>query len=273
MNMIEKLTEVKDFLKSKGIVEPKIGLILGSGLGELANEIQEAIAIDYADIPHFPVSTVVGHKGQLVYGKLEGQIVLVMNGRFHFYEGYPMTTVTFPVRLMSVLGVQQMIVTNSAGGANPNFTPGDLMLITDHINLTGTNPLIGKNEEEFGPRFPDMSNAYGKEGQNLVKEAAKEIGISLREGVYAGFSGPTYETPAEVKMAQILGADAVGMSTVPEVIIARHSGMNVIGISCITNMAAGLQASLNHEEVVETTERVKEQFKSLVRTVLKKISI
>ena len=262
------LEQTKRFLQNNGVQNIDFGLILGSGLGELAKEVENPIIFNYKDIPHFPVSTVVGHAGRLVYGDLCGKKVLIMDGRFHFYEGYPMETVTFPIRLMKLLEVETMIVTNSAGGSNPNFKPGDLMLITDHINITGTNPLIGPNADSFGPRFPDMSHAYHVYGQEVVRKAAKEVGVELQEGVYTGLSGPTYETPAEVRMVQVLGGDAVGMSTVPEVIIANHSGIKVIGISCITNLAAGLQANLNHEEVVETTQRVKESFKGLVRKVI-----
>lgn len=262
------LEQTKRFLQNNGVKNIDFGLILGSGLGELATEVENPIIFNYKDIPHFPVSTVVGHAGRLVYGELCGKKVLIMDGRFHFYEGYPMETVTFPIRLMKLLEVETMIVTNSAGGSNPNFKPGDLMLITDHINITGTNPLIGPNADSFGPRFPDMSHAYHVYGQEVVRKAAKEVGVQLQEGVYTGLSGPTYETPAEVRMVQVLGGDAVGMSTVPEVIIANHSGIKVIGISCITNLAAGLQANLNHEEVVETTQRVKESFKGLVRKVI-----
>ena len=262
------LEQTKRFLQNNGVKNIDFGLILGSGLGELATEVENPIIFNYKDIPHFPVSTVVGHAGRLVYGELSGKKVLIMDGRFHFYEGYPMETVTFPIRLMKLLEVETMIVTNSAGGSNPNFKPGDLMLITDHINITGTNPLIGPNADSFGPRFPDMSHAYHVYGQEVVRKAAKEVGVQLQEGVYTGLSGPTYETPAEVRMVQVLGGDAVGMSTVPEVIIANHSGIKVIGISCITNLAAGLQANLNHEEVVETTQRVKESFKGLVRKVI-----
>ena len=262
------LEQTKRFLQNNGVQNIDFGLILGSGLGELATEVENPIIFNYKDIPHFPVSTVVGHAGRLVYGELCGKKVLIMDGRFHFYEGYPMETVTFPIRLMKLLEVETMIVTNSAGGSNPNFKPGDLMLITDHINITGTNPLIGPNADSFGPRFPDMSHAYHVYGQEVVRKAAKEVGVELQEGVYTGLSGPTYETSAEVRMVQVLGGDAVGMSTVPEVIIANHSGIKVIGISCITNLAAGLQANLNHEEVVETTQRVKESFKGLVRKVI-----
>ncbi|MEG1870788.1 MAG: purine-nucleoside phosphorylase, partial [Peptostreptococcaceae bacterium] len=248
--MYDKVQESAKFINDKINIQPKIGLILGSGLGVLADEIQNPIKINYNDIPNFPVSTVEGHEGCLVLGNLEGKEVVAMQGRFHYYEGYSQREITFPVRVMKALGVETIIVTNAAGGANTNFKPGDLMIIKDHINLSGSNPLIGANDNRFGPRFPDMSTAYQSKYVNLVKECAKELNMEVQEGVYAFFSGPTYETPAEVRMAQILGADAVGMSTAPEVIVASHSGMEVVGISCITNMASGiLDQPLDHEEV------------------------
>ncbi|HSQ88430.1 purine-nucleoside phosphorylase [Romboutsia sp.] len=270
--MFDKIQESADFIKGKSNTQPKIGLILGSGLGVLADEIQNPVKIKYNDIPNFPISTVEGHAGQLVIGNLEGKEVVAMQGRFHYYEGYSQQEITFPVRVMKALGVDTIVVTNAAGGANVNFEPGDLMVIKDHINLSGSNPLIGKNDERFGPRFPDMSTAYKPKYVELVKECAKELNMKIQEGVYAFFSGPTYETPAEVRMAQILGADAVGMSTAPEVIVASHSSMDVIGISCITNMAAGiLDQPLDHEEVIETTQKVKSEFLSLVKNVVNKI--
>ncbi|MEY8446151.1 purine-nucleoside phosphorylase [Enterococcus ratti] len=265
----EVLQETTQFIRSKGVKEIDFGLILGSGLGELAEEIEETIVIPYDQIPFFPTSTVVGHAGQLVYGKLSGRKVLAMQGRFHFYEGHSMQTVTYPVRVMAALGVHSVIVTNACGGVNESFVPGDLMVITDHINFTGQNPLIGPNEETIGPRFPDMSDAYTAVYREIAKEAAKKLNLSLKEGVYMGYSGPTYETPAEIHMSRIMGADAVGMSTVPEVIVAVHSGLKVLGISCITNLAAGMQVNLNHEEVVETTQRVKHSFKALIKETLK----
>ncbi|MBL1230289.1 purine-nucleoside phosphorylase [Enterococcus sp. BWB1-3] len=267
----EQLQETTAFLKEKGIEQVDFGLILGSGLGELAEEIEEAIAIPFSEVPHFSVSTVVGHAGKLVYGTLSGKKVLAMQGRFHYYEGHSMQTVTYPVRMMAALGIHSMVVTNAAGGVNTSFEPGNLMLITDHINFTGDNPLIGENEEEMGPRFPDMSQAYTKEYQEKAEKVAVDQGLALKKGVYMGFSGPTYETPAEICMARTIGADAVGMSTVAEVIVAVHSGMKVLGISCITNLAAGMQSSLNHAEVVETTERVKEQFKQLIKATLEEL--
>ncbi|HEL0262295.1 TPA: purine-nucleoside phosphorylase [Streptococcus equi subsp. zooepidemicus] len=266
MTLLEKIRETQAFLESKGIDKPEFGLILGSGLGELANEVEQAIVIDYADIPNWGKSTVVGHAGKLVYGKLAGRKVLALQGRFHFYEGNPMEVVTFPVRVMKALGCHSLLVTNAAGGIG--YGPGTLMLINDHINMTGTNPLIGENLDEFGPRFPDMSDAYTAVYRDTARLVAEKLGLDLQEGVYLGCSGPTYETPAEIRAFKVMGADAVGMSTVPEVIIAAHSGLKVLGISAITNFAAGFQSELNHEEVVEVTERIKENFKGLVKAIL-----
>lgn len=268
MTLTNQLQDTVQFMKDKGVADVEFGLILGSGLGELAEEIENAIVIPYDQIPHFPVSTVVGHAGQLVYGTLSGKKVLALQGRFHYYEGHSMQTVTYPVRVMKALEAHSVIVTNACGGVNTTFTPGDLMLITDQINFMGDNPLIGANEEEMGPRFPDMSEAYTLSYREVAKKIAEDKGLHLKEGVYMGFSGPTYETPAEIRFARTIGADAVGMSTVPEVIVAAHSGLNVLGISCITNLAAGMQKNLNHAEVVETTERVKVEFKSLVKETL-----
>lgn len=267
--MFEKIQETTKFISEKFNKKPQIGLILGSGLGVLADEIENPVRISYSDIPNFPVSTVEGHEGCLVLGTLEGKEVVAMQGRFHYYEGYSQKEITFPVRVMKALGVETIVVTNAAGGCNKGFKPGDLMLIKDHINLSGSNPLMGANDNRLGPRFPDMSTAYTPKYFDVVRKSAKKFNIRIREGVYAYFSGPTYETPAEVKMAQVLGADAVGMSTAPEVIVASHSGMNVVGISCITNMAAGiLDQPLNHEEVIETTTKVRSEFLSLVKEVV-----
>lgn len=268
---VQAIEQAADFLRNKGVEAPTVGLILGSGLGELANEATEAIAIPYEEIPGFPVSTVEGHAGQLVYGTLGEKKVLAMQGRFHYYEGYSMKEVTFPVRVMKALGVDSLVVTNAAGGVNHDFNPGDLMIINDHINLTGDNPLLGSNDSTLGERFTDMSEAYDKQYQEIIRESAKTLDVTLQEGVYLGLTGPTYETPAEIRMIRTLGGDAVGMSTVPEVIVARHAGIRVAGISCITNLAAGMQETLNHEEVVETTQRVKETFKSLVKDVVSKL--
>ncbi|MBD8070334.1 purine-nucleoside phosphorylase [Bacillus sp. PS06] len=260
------------FLQDKFPTAPEIGLILGSGLGVLADEIENAIKIPYQEIPEFPVSTVEGHAGQLVYGTLNGKTVIAMQGRFHFYEGYSFDKVTFPVRVMKALGVNSLIVTNAAGGINESFQAGDLMLISDHINNMGTNPLIGENDPNLGVRFPDMSEAYSKELRELAKKIAASLNIPIKEGVYVGNTGPSYETPAEVRMLRVLGGDAVGMSTVPEVIVARHSGMKVLGISCISNMAAGiLDQPLTHDEVMETTEMVKANFLSFVKEIINQL--
>ncbi|PYZ99193.1 purine-nucleoside phosphorylase [Alteribacter lacisalsi] len=270
--MKTEMNEAVKFIEGKLNSNPQTGLILGSGLGVLAEEIEDAVIIPYTEIPGFPSSTVAGHKGQLVAGTLEGRAVIAMQGRFHFYEGYDLKLVTLPVRVMKALGVEDLIVTNAAGGINESFEPGNLMLIEDHINNFGTSPLIGPNSEEDGPRFPDMSEAYCRERIALAEETAKEAGISVRKGVYVGNTGPAYETPAEVKMLRTLGGDAVGMSTVPEVIVARHCGLKVLGISCISNMAAGiLDQPLHHEEVIETTEKVKADFLSLVKKIVARL--
>jgi purine-nucleoside phosphorylase len=267
-----RINESVKYLEGIMSEKPVIGMILGSGLGDLAEEIEDKVYIEYSTIPNFPVSTVEGHKGRFVYGKLFGKTVVAMQGRFHFYEGYEMSEVTFPVRVLKKLGVDTLIVTNAAGAVNKNYEPGQLMVISDHINLFGTNPLMGKNLSEFGVRFPDLSNAYDKELREKVKAIAIQLGINVQEGVYAGMTGPAYETPAEIRMLQVIGADAVGMSTVPEVIVANHAGMKVIGISCMTNMAAGiLDQPLNHEEVIETSARVRGEFMSLVKETVKAI--
>ncbi|TLQ49177.1 purine-nucleoside phosphorylase [Ruoffia tabacinasalis] len=264
-------TEAIDYIKSKGITEPKVGLILGSGLGDLADEIEESIQLDYSDIPNFPVSTVEGHDGKLVYGKLAGKKVIALKGRFHYYEGYDLDKVTFPVRIFKELGVESVIITNAAGGVNESFNPGDLMIITDHLNFTGSNPLIGQNISEHGPRFVDMTETYSQRGQQLLKDIAKDNDFPIKEGVYTWFTGPTYETPAEIKATRVMGGDAVGMSTVPEAIVAKHCGLEVFGISCITNLAAGMQAELNHEEVVEVSTKVKPRFKLLITELINQI--
>lgn len=267
------MLEAQTYINEKLTDQPTIGLILGSGLGVLADEITDAVAIPYADIPHFPVSTVSGHKGQLVIGNLEGKTVIAMQGRFHFYEGYTMEQVTFPVLVMKELGITQLFVTNAAGGINEAFQPGDLMLIDDHINNMGENPLIGPNDDQIGDRFPDMSQAYDKELLFQAKESAKLLELNVQTGVYVGNTGPSYETGAEVRMLRILGGDAVGMSTVPEVIVANHAGLKVLGISCISNMAAGiLDQPLDHQEVIETTSRVKKDFLTFVKEIIKSLA-
>ncbi|EGL82488.1 purine nucleoside phosphorylase I, inosine and guanosine-specific [Caldalkalibacillus thermarum TA2.A1] len=270
--MRETYSQAADYLRDKLNVNPDIGLILGSGLGVLADEIENPVKIPYREIPGFPESTVAGHAGQLVSGVLEGRPVIAMQGRFHFYEGYDLQLVTMPVRAMKKLGVSKLVVTNAAGGINPDFSPGDLMLIESHINFMFQNPLIGPNDDELGPRFPDMSQAYTPQLREKAEKVANELGIPLQKGVYVGVTGPSYETPAEIRMFRKMGADAVGMSTVPEVIVAAHCGMEVLGISCISNMAAGiLDQPLSHEEVMETAERVKQTFLTLVKGIVKQL--
>ena len=264
-HVLERIEEAASYIASRSSIRPEIGLILGSGLGVLADSVEEAVTVNYSDIPHFPVSTVEGHAGELLLGKIGGRPVLLMKGRFHMYEGYQGETVTFPIRVMKKLGITGLLVTNAAGGVNTSYDPGDLMLISDHLNMTGTNPLIGPNHKELGVRFPDMSEGYSKRLRAIAKDIAASQGLKLQEGVYAGLLGPSYETPAEIRMLRVLGADAVGMSTVSEVVIARHSGIEVLGISCISNMAAGiLDQPLSHDEVMETTDRVKQQFLKFV---------
>lgn len=268
-NVMQRIVYAVRFIENASPLRPKVGLILGSGLGALADDMDEKVVVPYGDIPHFPVSTVAGHKGNLVIGKLAGTPAFAMQGRFHYYEGHTMEDVVLPVRVMARLGVETFVITNAAGGLNEKFEPGDLMLIRDHINMFGTNPLLGPNVDELGPRFPDMTNAYDENLRALAREAAKELGIGLQEGVYMGLTGPTYETPAEIKAFRVLGADAVGMSTVPEAIVARHMGVKVLGISCISNMAAGmLPEPLSHDDVVAVTGRIARSFGSLVTAVV-----
>ncbi len=272
MTLTNSIQQAAKYIKDKTDVKPTIGLILGSGLGVLADKIENPVSVPYSKIPSFPVSTVEGHAGELIIGTIEGKTVVAMKGRFHYYEGYPMEKVTFPVRVMKEIGVESLIVTNAAGGINESFETGDLMIITDHINNIGNHPLIGTNDDALGVRFPDMSDAYSEHLQGIAKHAAEKLNISIQEGVYIANSGPSYETPAEVRMLRIMGGDAVGMSTVPEVIVARHGGMEVLGISCISNMAAGiLDQPLTHDEVIETTEKVKANFMDLVQQIVKKI--
>lgn len=272
MELMNEIRTSTEFIRNKIELTPEIGLILGSGLGVLADEIENPVKIPYSEIPNFPVSTVEGHKGQLVIGTLSGKKVMAMQGRFHYYEGYSLKDVTFPVRVMKALGAERIIVTNAAGGINTAFEPGDLMIIKDHINMMYDNPLFGPNDEHLGVRFPDMSSAYSKEMIHTAKQVAEKLNIDLKEGVYVSLTGPTYETPSEVKMLRYLGGDAVGMSTVPEVITAKHSSMDVLGISCITNMASGiLPQPLSHDEVIETTNLVQEKFISLVKNIINEI--
>ncbi len=266
---LSNIQETTRYIQNKIDTSPTLGLILGSGLGVLADEIVDPIVISYKDLPHFPESTVSGHKGQLVIGLLEGQMVLAMQGRFHYYEGYTMEQVTFPVRVMNQLGIESVIITNAAGGINKSFNPGDLMVIVDHINMMGTNPLIGPNNEQLGVRFPDMSQVYYKDYIEHAETCALALGLDIQKGVYVGNTGPVYETPAEIKMLRTLGGDAVGMSTVPEAITAVHSGMRVLGISCISNMAAGiLDRPLSHEDVIKTTEQIKSDFLQFIKKII-----
>lgn len=268
----KNILEAKNYINQNIDIKPKIGLILGSGLGALGDEVENKTIINYSDIPNFPVSTIKGHKGRLVFGNLENSGVAVMQGRFHFYEGYSMKEIAFPVLVMNAIGINKIIITNASGGINTDFKPGDLMIIKDHINLIFDNPLIGANIDSLGPRFPDMSGAYSETLILKTKYLCEKHDIDIKEGVYISMTGPAYETPAEIRMARILGADAVGMSTVPEVIAANYTGMEVLGISCITNMAAGvLDKPLSHVEVVETAEAVKDVFSKLIRLIIKEI--
>jgi purine-nucleoside phosphorylase len=267
-----KIAETVESIRSGCNQQPVLGIILGSGLGVFAETFTEPTVIPYRSLPHFPVSTVVGHSGSLVLGKVAGIPVAALQGRVHLYEGYPVSDVVYPARVLGCLGIRQLIVTNAAAGINPEFKPGDLMAITDHINLTGSNPLAGANFDELGPRFPDMSSAYDPRMRMTALECAREQGITLREGVYVGLMGPSYETPAEIRMCRMLGADAVGMSTVPEVIVANHMGISVLGISCITNMAAGiLPRKLSHQEVLDTAKQVEDTFMALLTGIIQRL--
>ncbi|MBK9926259.1 MAG: purine-nucleoside phosphorylase [Anaerolineales bacterium] len=272
---LEQIDQAADAVRSKTSYKPRVGLILGSGLNGLADSVQKADFVPYSDLPNWPISTVFGHAGRLVIGELESQPVLVMQGRTHFYEGYSMSQVTLPVRVMLRLGLEMLIVTNAAGGINPDFVPGDVMLITDNLNLigmAGANPLMGPNIDELGPRFPDMSRSYDPELMAIARKVAVENTISLREGVYCGLSGPSFETPADLRFLRMAGADAVGMSTVPEVIVARHGGMRVLGFSGISNKA-NLDGSTvtTHEEVIEAGRVITPKIETILRGVLRVI--
>jgi len=270
MKIQTEIREATEFIEKKIQAKPELGIILGSGLGELADLIENKTEIDYKEIPHFPISTVQGHSGKIIFGNLSSRYVLAFQGRFHYYEGYEMSKVTLPVRVMQFLGVKKLIVTNAAGGINESYRPGDLVIIKDHINLIGTNPLRGANISNLGPRFPDMSEAYCKEWRDIARQVMGEIGIPYKEGIYAALCGPSYETPAEIRYLRLIGADLVGMSTVPEVIAANHGGMKVLGISCVTNMAAGiLPQKLSHEEVIATTEKAKGYFIKLITRLIR----
>ena len=266
------IRETVEFLKEKiGDFVPETGIILGSGLGELADEYCD-IAISYTEIPNFIKSTVKGHKGRLVFADINGKKVVMMQGRNHFYEGHSMSEITYPVKVMKALGVKTLILTNAAGAINENFNPSDLMIITDHINMMGTNPLIGTNDETLGERFPDMTEIYKKQLVNLAESCAKTLGLSIKKGVYLANTGPSYETPAEIRMARLLGADAIGMSTVPEAIVANYCNLNVLGISCISNAASSADGNkLSHEEVIQTTNQAKSGFKKLILEIVKRV--
>lgn len=273
----EKAADAADFIKSQcrsalREKQPEIALVLGSGLGAFANEIENRVAVPYETIPNFVRSTVEGHAGQLVLGEISNVPVIIQQGRFHYYEGYSLEEVTFPMRVFNLLGVKTVVLTNAAGSINTDFKPGSLMLISDHINLIGDNPLRGRNDERFGPRFPDMTEVYSLELQEMIMEEAKAINSALRRGVYCALSGPSYETPAEIRMLRSLGADVVGMSTVPEAIVARHQNMRVAAISCVSNLAAGIgEEKINHEEVMETGARVAQIFKELLKRAVTKL--
>ena len=268
----DHVIEAAEFLRGRGYGGGDIGLVLGSGLGAFAEQMPEAFALNYGEIPHWPAAKVIGHVGRLVGGNVRGRRVLALAGRAHFYEGHDLRTVTFPVRVLKRLGVPTLLLTNAAGGINTKFAQGALMVIDDHINMLGTNPLVGPNEDRFGPRFPDMTDVYSKRLRGLADEAARAIELPIEHGVYLAVHGPSYETPAEIRAFRALGADAVGMSTVPEAIVARQMGMDVLGISCISNMAAGvLPQPLHHDEVMETTARVRNQFIALLEGIIERL--
>lgn len=272
MNLFERIQETADYIKNRITNMPRVGIILGSGLSDLVNIIQQEHMIDYSQIPHFPISTVVGHSGKMVFGKIGRQDVVLMAGRFHYYEGYDMQSVTFPVRVMRALGVDTLIVSNAAGGMNKTFTIGDLMLITDHVNLFPEHPLRGPNDERLGVRFPDMSEPYDAELAAIGRQIAAERGIALKEGVYIGLQGPTFETPAEYRWLHIIGGDAVGMSTVPEVIVARHGGMRVFAMSVITDIGiSDTPVKITHEEVLEAAHAAAPKMAGIVEELVRRM--
>lgn len=264
--MLMQLKETVEFLKNRTMIKPKVGIILGSGLGSFASEIKVEQALNYKDIPHFPTPSIDGHSGRMIFGTVGKTPVVCLQGRVHYYEGHSMAAVTYPMRVIASLGIDTVFITNAAGGLDPKMEPGDFMIIEDHINLMGTNPLIGPNESQLGPRFPDMTEAYSPSLREQLAKILSSHKITFHRGVYCGLSGPTYETPAEVRHLQLIGGAAVGMSTVPEVIVANHMGVKVCGISCITNKAAGISAQkLSHTEVTETAQRVETQFTRFVK--------
>jgi purine-nucleoside phosphorylase len=268
----DQVIEAAEWLRGRGFGGADVGLVLGSGLGPFADTMQGAFGVDYADIPHFPAAQVIGHAGRLVGGTVHGHHVIALSGRAHFYEGHDLRTVTFAMRVLDRLGIRTVILTNAAGGINTAFTSGALMVIDDHINLLGSNPLIGPQDARFGPRFPDMTEVYSQRLRALADETAREIDLAVPHGIYIAVHGPSYETPAEIRAFRTLGADAVGMSTVPEAIVARQMNMEVLGISCITNMAAGvLPVPLHHDDVMETTRRVRTQFIALLEGIIARL--
>lgn len=270
--MLEKIKATSTFIQEQTGYEAEVGIILGTGLGGLSKEIDIEHSLNYSDIPNFPVSTVEGHAGRLIFGHLGGKKIIAMQGRFHFYEGYSLQDVTFPVRVLRMLGVRKLIVSNASGGLNPDYKVGDIMMLTDHINMFPGNPLIGPNLEEMGPRFPDMSEAYNLHLRNLARKIALKNDISLEEGVYVGVAGPTFETPAEYKMFRVLGGDAVGMSTVPEVIVARHMDMDVFGISIVTDSGVpGEIVEISHEEVQEVAMKAEPKLSLIIRELIRQM--
>jgi purine-nucleoside phosphorylase len=270
--LYERAEHAARFVRSRIKEAPRLALVLGSGLGAFADEIEDPTAISYEEIPGFGRPTVEGHAGRLVVGKIEGTAAAVMQGRFHYYEGYSLDEVTFPIRVLHLLGIKSLILTNAAGGLNNSYTEGSLIVISDHLNLMGANPLRGANDPRFGPRFPDMSDVYDHEYTEIAIREAHAMSLELRRGIYAALTGPSYETPAEIRMFRLLGADAVGMSTVPEAIVARQMGIRVLAISCITNLAAGvLDRPIDHADVIETGERIRETFAQLLRRVAPKL--
>ncbi len=270
--MLEMLNETVRFIKDKVDFEPEIGIVLGTGLGGLVDVIEQVGTVKYEDIPHFPVSTVEGHAGQLMFGYISGKKVVAMQGRFHFYEGYDMQELAIPVRTMKLLGVETIFLSNAAGGMNPNFKVGDVMLITDHINMMGTNPLMGKNADDFGPRFPDMSVIYDKELIEKAEKIAESQDLKVQKGVYMAVTGPTFETPAEYKFMHILGADAVGMSTVPEAIVARHASMKCFALSIITDLGVeGIVEEVSHAEVLEVANAAESKMTGIIKQLLAEI--
>lgn len=272
MLLKDKIEEAKAYIQRLTDYKPEVGLVLGSGLGDLGNAVQEAIIIPYREISFFAQSTVESHIGQLVIGRLEGKTVIVMQGRLHYYEGHSMEAITFPIRVMKALGVKELIITNTSGGINNAYKPGDIMVISDHINMIGTNPLIGPNYEELGVRFQDLTHAYPADLRKIAHRAAANQGITLQEGVYVGWMGPTFETPAEIRMMRMIGGDAVGMSTIPEVIVANHAGLNVLALSCVCNMAAGiLPDPVTAEEVYEGANQLKGILTEIVRAILQSL--